>query len=308
MGFEEIIGQDLIRQSLARTLQQGQVAHAYLFSGPAGSGKKTMAHLFIQALNCQDQGNPPCKQCLPCRKTASGNHPGLTSLLPQGSYLKIEQVREIQESLHYRVGEGNWKVCLLHEADRLTLPAANSLLKILEEPPADLVFVLLSSRPWALLPTIVSRCAHFSLKPLPDGQIRQLLQGRFSLSAREEEVIVEMAGGNPGRAVELADQGGWEEKYTRIQQLVQEVEKDSSLQLFARAEEVSKQEDLEETLDLLFLFYRENWLRSLSAAGQGSYFLERICRAVLQTKDELSSNVNRRLALEALFLKMRGVV
>ena len=308
MGFESVMGQDLILKTLKRSLQQEKVAHAYLFSGPVGSGKKMLSTLFAQALNCEDRSDPPCGRCLSCRKTVSGNHPNLTCLTPQGATLKIEQVRDIQESLYYQPGEGRWKVCLIHDADRLTLPAANSLLKILEEPPGQLIFILLSSTPWSLLPTIVSRCSHFNMKPLHEDDMQAIIRERFNLSAEEQNVIVKLAGGNPGQAIEMANRGGWSEKFAEIRALVQEVTSGSGIQLFARAEDVSKRENLDETMDLLFVFYREKWLKCLNAADKNAFSLEKICRAVLQTKDELRSNINRRLALEALFLKMRGVV
>ncbi len=308
MGFEQVIGQDLIKKTLQRTLQQGQVAHAYLFSGAPGSGKKMLAQLFAQALNCTSLTEAPCGFCLSCRKTTSGNHPNLVHLVPQGAALKIEQVRDIRESLHYRTGEGRFKVCFIHEADRLTLPAANSLLKILEEPPGELVFILLSSRPWALLATVVSRCVHFSLKPLSADAIKGILQERFTLSPGEQEVVLEMAAGNPGQAVEMATRGGWTEKYQQVQDLVKEIEQGPGRQLFSLAEEVSKRENLDETLDLLFMHYRERWLQCLPARGRETSRLENTCHAVLQTKEELGGNVNRRLALETLFLMMRGVV
>ncbi len=308
MGFERVKGQDLTLETLKRTLQQDQIPHAYLFSGPVGSGKNMLSTLFAQALNCEHGSEPPCGQCLSCRKTVSGNHPNVIRLVPQGASLKIEQVRDIQERLHYQPGEGRWKVCLIHDADRLTLPAANSLLKILEEPPGELVFILLSPRPWLLLPTIISRCSHFNMKPLDGESILAILRERFALSTEEQQVIVELAGGNPGQAIEMADRGGWMEKYDEIRELVQEIERGSGIQLFSRAEDVSKRDNINEMLDLLFVFYREKWLTASRAPGQHAFSLEKICRAVLQTKDELMGNVNRRLALEALFLKMRGVV
>lgn len=308
MGFEEVIGQDLIKKTLQKSLQQGQIAHAYLFSGPPGSGKKMLSRLFAQALNCAGSTEIPCGKCMSCRKTISGNHPDLVSLAPQGSTLKIEQVRDIQESLYFRTSEGRFKVCLIHEADRLTLPAANSLLKILEEPPGELVFILLSSRPWALLATMVSRCVHFSVKPLTADAIRGILQERFGLSPGDQEVIVELAAGNPGQAVEMAARGNWTEKYREIRELVQAVEQGPGGKLFLWAEEVSKREDLDETLDLLFLYCRERWLQRLPARGRETSRLENICRAVLQAREEIGGNVNRRLALETLFLMMRGVV
>ena len=134
MGFEQIAGQDLLVRVLKRSLKFHEVGHAYLFAGPPGSGKKTLAFLFAQALNCTGP-KPPCGECLSCRKAKSGNHPNLFHVKPQGDSIKIEQLREIKEKFFYLSTEGFKKVCFIYDADRLTLPAGNSLLKILEELP-----------------------------------------------------------------------------------------------------------------------------------------------------------------------------
>ncbi len=337
MGFEQIAGQDLLVMALKRSLKCDEVGHAYLFSGPPGSGKKTMAFLFAQALNCTGP-TPPCGECLSCRKAKSGNHPNLFYVKPQGASIKIEQLRELKEKLFYLPTEGFKKVCLLYDADRLTLPAGNSLLKILEEPPEDLVFLLLSSRPWALLQTILSRCTHFPLKPLTDEEMASLLDSREPLPPQERAFLISLAEGNPGRALEIISQGSWKEKLEEAAELLERMECSPEEELFPLSEELSRRDDLQEIIAILLLIFRRRLYSRLSSASEGvllnmfrplnmnnrsscagsnitgvksppgMFSLEKTCHALLQLQSELLGNVNRRLALEVFLLTMRGVV
>ena len=313
VGFETMYGQQLLRETLRRTLAGGETGHAYLFSGPPGSGKKTLSLLLAQGLNCTEP-DPPCGQCLSCRKSASGNHPDLYRLLPQGASLKIEQLREIRESLYYRPMEGTRKICIIEDADLLTAPAANSLLKILEEPPARLVFILLSTRPWSLPPTILSRCASFTLKPLLPQEMAALLDSRVKVPLQEQEMIISLSQGNPGRALAQAAKGQWREQFTEAQALLHKVEQGPVEGIFILAEELGSRSDLPALLDMLLFLYRDRLMGILPGcttqdnADLRVCSLEKICRALLQLQEELWGNVNRRLALEVLFLQMKGVI
>ncbi len=331
MGFEELIGQELIINTLQASLASGSTSHAYLFSGPPGSGKRTISLTFARALNCTGPGNVPCECCLSCRKCSSGSHPDLYLVKPQGASVKMEQLREIKDSLYYYPSEGFRKVCIIVDADLVTLPAANSLLKILEEPPGDLVFMLLSSRPWAVLPTIVSRCCHFALKPLSAEEMERLLDRHASLSGEEKGIVAALAGGNPGKALELSGGGNFREQYEKALIIAETVEEGTMEELFSRAEELAADENLNALLELLLIIYRDRLVSRLSGRGAGKnvlisssfpinnkyrcetalktgYRLEKICSSILYLQAELSGNVNRRMALETLFLKMRGVV
>ncbi|NMB40435.1 MAG: DNA polymerase III subunit delta' [Firmicutes bacterium] len=337
MGFEKIVGQEPVLESLKKTIKGGEISHAYLFSGPAGSGKKTLAFLFAQALNCSGKDKNPCQQCLSCRKILSGNHPDLYVLKPQGTSLKIGQLREIKENLYFLPMEGRKKVCIIHDAELMTLPAANSLLKILEEPPKDLVFIILTARLWDLLPTIVSRCARYTLTPLTGEKMGQILGRHDFVAPEEKEIIIALAGGNPGKGLEMALQGDWRKKYNEAVSLLKSIESGPAEDVLHKAEEYARKEDLQEILDLWLLIYRNrlflklggpetfahNFVQWSNGAGmanceagtierveeqKSSLFLEKICRAIIQLKKELYYNINSRLALEALFLKMRGVV
>lgn len=340
MVFEEIVGQEHVLEFLKRAIERGETGHAYLFSGPAGSGKKTLALLFAQALNCGDKLKRPCQRCLSCRRILNGTFPDLYILKPQGASLKIGQFREIKDSLYLLSVEGRKKICIIHDAELMTLPAANSLLKILEEPPQDLVFILLTARPWDLPSTVVSRCIHFMLTPLTEEKMVQILDKKDFLPAKEREIVIALAGGNPGKALELASRGGWGNKYKETLLLIKSIEEGPAEELFLKAEEFSSKEDLQDFLELLLLIYRDRLIRKLNAPEnalisfipsnnnnsevetftdtdkiivkteeqKSAFFLEKICRAIIQLQEEIRHNINIRLAIEVLFLKMRGAV
>lgn len=329
LGFAKIVGQEMVVKALGRARRRGEVNHAYLFSGPPGSGKKTLSLLFAQALNCTGTAETPCGKCLACRKIAAGHHPDFHLVKPRGASIKIEQLREIKAQLYYFPYEGRKKICLFQDAELLTLPAANSLLKILEEPPERLVFLLLSARPWSLPGTVLSRCIHFHFKPLAPEKMALLLQRECpALLPGERELIITLARGNPGQGLEMAAQGGWEEKYAEAWSLLADIGGGPAEIIWQKAEEISKREDLPALLDFFALIYRDQLFFKLGVQAErtlikerpefynndrkifaaGPAFLERIWRAILKLQGELLQNVNKRLALEVLFLQMRGAV
>ena len=154
-----IIGHQQIVEQLQHTVASDRIAGAYLFVGPTGVGKETVARYFAQLIFCQEGTHPPtvCGTCLACRKVASGNHPDLQFIRPDGSELKIGQIRELQKQIIYEPLEANRKVYILTDVDRMNNYAENALLKTLEEPPASSVLILLTSNIRVLLPTTRSR-------------------------------------------------------------------------------------------------------------------------------------------------------
>jgi len=183
MSFEFILGQDRPKQVLKKVLRNGHVPNAYLFYGQESIGKKFTAIEVAKALNCEVSGPVDgCDQCPSCLKIEKRTHPDFFMLEPEKSspsskeaILKIDAVRELQKKLVYLPYEGQTKVAIINNAERMNPQAANSFLKTLEEPPSQTLIILVASNPYQLLPTIVSRCQGIRFYPLPANAIGKII-------------------------------------------------------------------------------------------------------------------------------------
>ncbi|MBI4337561.1 MAG: DNA polymerase III subunit gamma/tau [Chloroflexi bacterium] len=186
--LDQVVGQEHVTQTLRQAVAQGRLAHAYLFAGPRGTGKTSTARVLAKAVNCQaPQGGEPCNACPFCRAVESGNSLFLLEL-DAASNRGIEDVRNIREKVFTAgQGEGRYKVYVLDEAHMLTEAAFNALLKTLEEPPPYIIFILCTTDPQKMPPTIISRCQRFDFHRLSQPQV----MGRLEEIARTEGYAVE---------------------------------------------------------------------------------------------------------------------
>jgi DNA polymerase-3 subunit delta' len=175
MSFSAIAGQERVKRMLQNGLNNETLSHAYIFSGPNGSGRRQMALTLAKAVYCTEMKDDACGHCLNCRKVEHHNHPDLHWIEPDGASLKIEQIRELQKQFAYRSTTAQTKVYVLQDADRMTNQAANSLLKFLEEPNSDVLAILIAENGHALLPTIQSRAQWVSFTPLGVQELSQQL-------------------------------------------------------------------------------------------------------------------------------------
>jgi DNA polymerase-3 subunit delta' len=175
MSFATIVGQERVKRLLQNGLNNETLSHAYIFSGPSGSGRRQMALTLAQAVYCTEMKADACGICLNCRKVEHHNHPDLHWIEPDGASLKIEQIRELQKQFAYRSTTSQTKVYVLQDADRMTTQAANSLLKFLEEPTSDVLAILIAENGHALLPTIQSRAQWVPFTPLGVQELSQKL-------------------------------------------------------------------------------------------------------------------------------------
>ncbi len=204
MNFSDIIGHDRPVTILKRALANDALAHACLFSGEPGIGKRLTARALAAALNCTAPGpDGGCGVCPSCRKVAADGHPDVHLLVPDGTEIKIDQVREIQASLALRPFEGARKVLIVDGAETLNDASQNAFLKTLEEPPGDTLIILVTSLPQRLLPTIRSRCQEVTFQPLPRHALAAVLRERRGLSEEDAWFAAALSRGSLGRALEM---------------------------------------------------------------------------------------------------------
>ncbi|MFC0334205.1 DNA polymerase III subunit delta' [Paenibacillus sepulcri] len=175
MSIAQLAGQPMAKRILQHALRSGKVSHAYLFSGPPGSGRMAMAKEFAKALFCTAGQGDACGECLACRKFDHGNQPNLHVVEPDGSSIKIDQIRELQRELAYRSSGAERKIYIMQRAETMTPQAANSLLKFLEEPQTLVVAILLTENGQAMLPTVRSRTQWVPFMPLAPTDMLQTL-------------------------------------------------------------------------------------------------------------------------------------
>ena len=206
MGFEALLGNERLKENLTGSLCRGHISHFYLISGPAGSGKHTLAKLLASAILCGGQ-NAPCGICGPCRKVQDGNHPDFITVTdPEHKNIAVKIVREIRDDVFIRPNESDHKIYLF--AQDLGVEGQNALLKVLEEPPKYGVFLLLTDNPEKILPTVRSRCTELNLHALSAETLRHALRRQFpDASAEDVEAAIMRSGGFLGQAQEILRSG-----------------------------------------------------------------------------------------------------
>ena len=208
--FEEVAGQQHIVKTIKNALATGKIAHAYLFAGPRGTGKTTMAKLLAKALNCEEGIGHQCNHCKNCTSIIDGTHPDVIEI-DAASNNGVDQVRDIIDRVKYSTILGKYKVYIIDEVHMMSTGAFNALLKTLEEPPEHVIFILATTEPHKILPTILSRCQRYDFSKVSDEDIKQRL--RIVLQKEEIEyneeavsIIVKLADGGMRDALSILDQ------------------------------------------------------------------------------------------------------
>lgn len=208
-AFSEVAGQKHIVRTIENALANNKIAHAYLFCGPRGTGKTSMAKLFAKALNCEEGLGHQCNHCSNCQSVTDGSHPDVIEI-DAASNNGVEEVRDLIEKVKYLPIKGKYKVYIIDEVHMMTSGAFNALLKTLEEPPAHVVFILATTEPHKVLPTIVSRCQRYDFTKVEDDAIREkmveiLNNEKINYDIPSVNAIIDLADGGVRDALSILE-------------------------------------------------------------------------------------------------------
>ncbi len=331
--FDDMIGQDQIKEHLITALQRNKISHAYILHGERSSGKEFIARLFAMALQCERRNSEegagtaePCNECHSCRQALSDNQPDIIRVQHEKpNTIGVEDIRtQINQDIVIKPYSSPYKVYIINEGEKMTPQAQNALLKTLEEPPAYAVIMILTTNLDAMLPTIVSRCVVLHMKPAPDEAIRSYLMKQLQVPDYKADVCVAFARGNVGKAKALATSEEFDNIKADAVSLLKYIgDMDTSEMVNAVKKIGEYQFNIDDYLDMIAVWYRDVLLFKATndanhlifkeeiqyikkVADRSSYEgIENIIDAIGRSKARLKANVNFDLTMELLLLAIK---
>lgn len=320
--------QPLAAQILTNSIEKNRVSHAYILHGSRGTGKKSLAELFTKTLFCESpNGQEPCQQCDKCERIASGNHPDVHWVEPEGNSIKNDQIKELRKEFSFTGFESAKKVYVIVAADTLTVNAANRILKFLEEPDTKTTALLLTENAQGLLPTIQSRCQIIDLQPLDRAAFQNRLIQEKAVSITENNAqFLSALTNNIEEAIQLHEDGyvyerknivkdlvytlvtNYDERYLFIHQKwfatmkeKEEQEQGIELLLFALRDIMDYQV---ERLDGLVIFSADDGLLKRAANHWSDKKVLAMMKVVLQARQKLKQHIHPTLLMEQMVLQL----
>ena len=320
-----LIGHEWAVDMLKKHVVHGTTRHAYLFAGPPGLGRRTLALRFAQALNCQTpiSAGIPCGECRNCKQIASMQHPDLTVIQAdaEGGIMKVDQIRAARRTLTLKPYAANYRVALFLRFHEANDSASNALLKTLEEAPSYAVLILTTDNPEQLLPTIVSRCEVLRLRPLKVEEVQKALEDK-GFETNQSKLIAHISGGRFGYARRLLESESLlaerEERLNDLQSLISA----SRVEKFSYADKLSKDKDSMRRVVLIWLSYWRDVMLRTAQAKTPLVNIDRnveiediahsmdlssarlVVNGLESTLEKMERNVNTKLLAEVLLLDL----
>jgi DNA polymerase-3 subunit delta' len=326
MSFANIYGQEKQIELLMRSIETERVSHAYLFYGMQGIGKKTSAIAFAKVLNCKKETRDSCDSCTACIKIDHGVHPDVMTIEPEGLFIKIKNIRELQNQIKFRPFEGKKRVFIIVDAEKMNSPSANALLKTLEEPNPSNILILITSRPYQLPETIISRCQKIRFDPIRRDTIESFLEKETSLDRKSAGILASSSRGSIGRALEMMKQSYVNFKNEMIDKIIDWDKAEDPFSCFSFVDDFGDgRQVIAERLEILRDWYRDILIyketgdpeyliirdviestKRLSEKFSGEDILKRI-KAINRAYRAIEQNANKQLTLESMMFKLLAV-
>lgn len=294
--FEDILGNDKIKEYLKTTLKQNNISHSYLFVGIEGIGKKLIAKEFAKQILCLENGN--CiNKCKSCIEFESGNNPDFEIIEPDGNSIKIEQIRNMQKKIQEKPIICDKKIYIINDSEKMTKEAQNCLLKTLEEPPKYAIIILIGNNENLFLDTIKSRCIILHFKNIENQYIKEFLKENYSIENLDENII-KIFQGSIGKSIELKDKI---EKYFMIEKIVLEMEKKDLIDIVNMAKVIyDSKEEIYSILEYMNVV--------LLQLTRKNYQYIRCIEIVENTKERLKNNGNFDMCIDNMIFNMWGEI
>lgn len=325
-GFQDIIGQEQIKEHLQNALSTGKISHAYIINGEKSSGKEFIAKIFAMALQCEKEGIEPCNECRSCKQALSKNQPDIIYVSHEKpNTISVDDIRaQVNNDVAIKPYSSKYKVYIINEAEKMTVQAQNAILKTLEEPPAYAVIVLLVSNVNSLLPTILSRCVTLNMKPVRDELIRKFLMEELQVPDYKANVCVGFARGNVGKAKLLASSEEFENIKAEALSLLKYIKDMEMQEIVAAIKKINEYKlEIQDYFDIIAIWYRDVLLFKATMdanqlifrdeiqtlrkiAARCSYEgIEKVIEALSTAKKRMEANVNFDLLMELLLLEIQ---
>lgn len=324
MPFRDIYGHEKKIEIIRKTLAQKRIAHAYLFSGIQAIGKRTLAGEFIKAINCEksDSLHDACGECVSCRKIDHKSHPDVFSVEAEGQFIRIDSIREMQKRITCKPLEAKMRGFIIDDADKMNDQSANALLKMLEEPSPSNLLILVTSRPYYLLPTIISRCQHMRFNPLNTETVAKFLVDETGMDNQRALLLASLSGGSIGNAVQLNKEDIVAYR-TELLKLLSSTRREDPFSLINFASFLGQgKKEIKQGLNILNTFFRDvlifkevrqnemlinqdnaSSIAAFASRLSGEQILQNIAQ-VERAGEILEQNVNKSLTLETMAFKL----
>lgn len=328
MIFENIVGQEIAKKNIINALNAERISHAYIFSGPDGTGKSIMAFEFAKKLNCKSNTGP-CEKCSSCVKANSLNHPNILHLKPakhgrsEKYSISIEDIRKLQIDMQRKPYENGYKIYIIYSADLMTEQAQNGLLKILEEPPSYVIILLLLENQYSLLGTILSRCQPIKFSRVKDIDIQNYLVSNMQIDNNEARYVAILSQGIVGRAIEILKNESIKKNREDIINIARDIYNNEKLLILSYVDYFLKNKDnINYILDIFILWFRDillfkecntnkylinmdkSDLIRIDSVKYNIKKLESIINSISNAKKLINTNVNFQLVIENMLLEI----
>lgn len=325
-NFKNIIGHEQIIQHMSATLKSKKISHAYIFEGPNGSGKNMLATAFAKALECEAGYGDSCGMCRSCHQMETGNQPDVKWLTHEKPMtISVDDVRQqLNADMVIKPYSSKYKIYIVDEAEKMNEQAQNALLKTIEEPPEYGIIMLLTNNLEAMLPTILSRCITFHLKPVNQEKIVELLTKEYGVPDYNARISAAFSQGIVGKAIQMASSEDFNDLQYQVRHIVKNVHDMDVYELVEKVKQMSAYKtDINDVIDMIMVWYRDVLIlkvtkdantivykdeyRSLMEQAKRSSYegLNEIINALEKAKARLAANVNFDIAMEMMLLVMK---